>query len=135
MQRWVIAVSLGCAVVLSGAHAQAAPKADTKGIAAVIEDQFAGFREPVRTTSPYAKNAMVAMTGGTSTPQVNKLSDAEGKWTIFGPAKVGKHKVRDLRVVVAKDGNSAWASFLAKVSVDGLARSGSVDYRVTEETD
>jgi hypothetical protein len=74
----------------------------------------------------------IAVSGGCTTPQVNKLSDAEGKWTIFGPAKVGKHKVRDLRVVVAKDGNSAWASFLAKVSVDGLARSGSVDYRVTE---
>lgn len=129
MKRWVLAVAV---VGLSGSAALATPKTDTKAIAAVIEDQFAGFRDPTRSTSVYATNAMVAMTGGTSTPQVNRLSDAEGKWTIFGPAKIGKHKVRDLRVVVAKDGNSAWASFIAKVTVDGLSKSGPIDYRVTE---
>ncbi len=131
MQRWVVIV----AVIVSfaaGSHALAKPNADTKAIAAVIDEQFTGFRNPMRTTSVYTSNAMVAMTGGTTTPQVNKLSDAEGKWTIFGPAKIGKHKVRDLRVVVAKDGNSAWASFSAKVTVDGLTKAGVIDYRVTE---
>lgn len=128
----LIAVSLVCGVVLFSAEAFAKPKSAAKDIAAVIEDQFAGFRQPARTSTLYATNAMVAMTGGSVTPQVNKLSDAEGKWTIFGPAKVGKHKVRDLRVVVAKDGDSAWASFIAKVNVDGLEKSGAVDYRATE---
>lgn len=132
MHRWLVAVSLVCGVVLSAPRAHAKPGAETKAIAAVIDDQFAGFRDSTRTSSVYAKDAMVAMTGGSSTPQVNRLSDAEGKWTIFGPAKVGKHKVRDLRVVVAKDGNSAWASFVVKVTVDGLEKSGAVDYRVTE---
>jgi hypothetical protein len=114
------------------AHVAAAKPADVKEITAVIEDQFAGFREPNRTSTIYATNAMVSMTGGTSSPQVNRLSDAEGKWTLFGPAKVGKHKVRELRIVVSRDGNSAWASFAVKITVDGLDKTGTVDYRATE---
>jgi hypothetical protein len=129
MARWAVV----WAIVIAGSTASAAPKVapETKAIAAVIEEQFAGFRDTKR-TSVYAKDAMVSMTGGTSTPQVNKLDHADGKWTIFGPATVGKHKVRDLRVTVAKDGKAAWASFVAKVTVDGLAKSGAVDLRATE---
>lgn len=122
------------ALVVAAPTAGAAPKVSpqTRAIAAVIDEQFAGFRDTKRAQAIYSDNAMVAMTGGTSTPQVNKLDHADGKWTIFGPAAVGKHKVRDLRVTVAADGASAWASFIVKVSVDGLARSGSVDYRATQ---
>ncbi len=127
-----LAVWITCALALASARVNAAPSAETKEIAAVIDAQVAGFRDTARTSSVYANNAMIAMTGGNSTPQVDKLSDAQGKWTIFGPAKVGKHKVRDLRVVVARDGNSAWASFIVKITVDGLAKSGAFDYRATE---
>lgn len=129
--RCLVAVSLVLAVV-AAPRAFAKPSPEVKAITAAIDDQFAGFRESARDSTLYAKNAMIAMTGGTSTPQVNKLSDAEGKWTIFGPAKIGKHKVRDLKIVVARDGDSAWASFVVKVTVDGLSKSGAVDYRVTE---
>jgi len=129
--RCLVAVSLVLGVV-SASPALAKPSPEVKAITAAIDDQFAGFRQPVRDTSLYATNAMIAMTGGTATPQVNKLSDAEGKWTIFGPSKIGKHKVRDLKIVVSKDGDSAWASFVVKVTVDGLDASGSIDYRVTE---
>lgn len=129
MVRWAAL----CVVMVATSVAGAAPKVspEVAAITAVIEEQFAGFRDTKR-ASVYTKDAMVAMTGGTSTPQVNKLDHADGKWTIFGPATVGKHKVRDLRVSVAKDGKAAWASFVAKVTVDGLAKSGAVDFRVTE---
>jgi hypothetical protein len=120
-----------CAVSVAP-RVEAKTSPDAAAITAAIEDQFTGFRESARTSSLYAKNAMLSMTGGVSTPQVNRASDAEGKWTIFGPATIGKHKVRDLRIVVARDGSSAWASFIAKISVDGLSKSGAVDYRVTE---
>jgi hypothetical protein len=128
----VVSVSMLVASSLALTSLAAAKPSDTKAIAAVIDAQLAGFRDTTRDVSVYASTAMVAMTGGTSTPQVNKLSDAEGKWTIFGPATIGKHKVRDLRVVVARDGNSAWASFMVKITVDGLAKSGAIDYRATE---
>jgi len=137
MVRWVLACGTGAwAVSIFSARVDAAPKAkvdpETAAITALIEDQFTGFRESARTSTIYAKNAMLSMTGGVSTPQVNRASDAESKWTLFGPATIGKHKVRDLRIVVAKDGGSAWASFIAKINVDGLTKSGAVDYRVTE---
>jgi len=131
MRRWVAlcAVALAMSVTTASAGPKVSP--ETSAIASVIDEQFAGFRDTKR-TSVYAKDAMIAMTGGTSTPQVNKLDHADGKWTIFGPATVGKHKVRDLRVTVAKDGKAAWASFVVKVTVDGLAKSGAVDLRATE---
>jgi hypothetical protein len=133
MRRWDLAVVISaCTVAASAPRVDAKTSPDAAAITAAIEDQFTGFRESARTSALYAKNAMLSMTGGVSTPQVNRASDAEGKWTIFGPAKVGKHKVRDLRIVVARDGSSAWASFIAKVTVDGLSASGAVDYRVTE---
>lgn len=137
MRRWDLAVfAVVGAVSVSSSRVDAKPRPkpspEVAAITAVIEDQFTGFRQSARTSTIYAKDAMLSMTGGVSTPQVNRASDAEGKWTIFGPATIGKHKVRDLRVVVARDGDSAWASFIAKVNVDGLSKSGPVDYRVTE---
>jgi hypothetical protein len=133
MRRWdLVIVASVCAVLAAAPRVEAKGNPEVAAITAVIEDQFTGFRESARTSTLYAKNAMLSMTGGVSTPQVNRASDAEGKWTIFGPATIGKHKVRDLRIVVAKDGSSAWASFIAKISVDGLSKSGAVDYRVTE---
>jgi hypothetical protein len=133
-QPWrLLIVTILAAVQLADstrADAKTAPLAAE--ITAVIEDQFAGFREPNRTSSLYAKDAMLAMTGGSVSPQVNRLSDAEGKWTLFGPSKVGKHKVRDLRVTAARDGKSAWASFNVKVAVDGLAKTGTIELRATE---
>lgn len=136
MRRWALAgIALLSAVAASArVEAKTPPKASPEVVAitAVIEDQFTGFRESTRTSTLYAKDAMLSMTGGVSTPQVNRASDAEGKWTIFGPATIGKHKVRDLRIVIARDGSSAWASFIAKINVDGLSKSGAVDYRVTE---
>ncbi len=133
MRRWLVACVLVVCAVGSRSLAEAKTSPEQKAITAAIEDQFAGFRQPKRdSTNLYAPNAMISMTGGTVTPQVNRLSDAEGKWTVFGPAKVGAHKLRDLRIVLAKDGQSAWASFVAKVTVDGLDKSGPVDYRATE---
>jgi hypothetical protein len=132
MRPWDLAVvAVVCAVSVSP-RLDAKTHPDTAAIKAAIEDQFTGFRESTRTSTLYAKGAMLSMTGGVSTPQVNRASDAEGKWTIFGPATIGKHKVRDLRIVVAHDGSSAWASFIAKIRVDGLSHAGAVDYRVTE---
>lgn len=129
----MVACVLALVVLAPSSRAFAKTSPEQKAIQAAIEDQFAGFRQPKRdSTNLYAPNAMISMTGGTATPQVNRLSDAEGKWTLFGPAKVGAHKLRDLRIVLAKDGQSAWASFVAKVTVDGLDKSGRVDYRVTE---
>jgi hypothetical protein len=126
--------------MIGAAHLAGATRADAKTrvdpnvteITATIDDQFAGFRDTKRVSTVYAKDAMIAMTGGAVTPQVNKLTDADGKWTLFGPSKVGKHKVRDLRVVFARDGQSAWASFNVKVSVDGLSKTGVVDLRASE---
>jgi hypothetical protein len=114
----------------SRAEAKVAPL--TAEITATIDDQFAGFRDTRRTSTVYAKDAMIAMTGGTVTPQVNRLTDADGKWTLFGPSKVGKHKINDLRVVLARDGQTAWASFNVKVTVDGLSKSGAIDLRASE---
>lgn len=128
----VVVVGVIGSVIGSVRPVEAKGPPETAEISAVIGAQFAGFRDPKSGTAIYAKNAMVAMTGGPSTPQVNKLTHADGKWSIFGPATVGKHKVRDLRVVVARDGKSAWASFVATVTVDGLSKTGAVDYRVTE---
>jgi hypothetical protein len=127
-------VAVVCAVSVSSSRVDAKTRVNPEvaAITAAIEDQFTGFRESARTSTLYATNAMLSMTGGVSTPQVNRASDAEGKWTIFGPAKIGKHKVRDVRIVVARDGSSAWATFIAKINVDGLSKSGAVDYRVTE---
>lgn len=133
MRRWDLAVvAVVGAVSISSSRVDAKPSPEVAAITAVIEDQFTGFRQSARTSTIYAKDAMLSMTGGVSSPQVNRASDAEGKWTIFGPATIGKHKVRDLRVVIARDGSSAWASFIAKINVDGLSKSGAVDYRVTE---
>lgn len=132
MRWWGIAVVVAVSIVRPELRADAKTSPETAAIAKVIDDQFAGFRETARTSNLYAKGAMLSMTGGTATPQVNRMSDAEGKWTIFGPSKVGKHKVKDLRVVVARDKQSAWASFVANVNVDGLDKSGPVDFRVTE---
>ena len=135
MRRWELAcIAAVCAVSVGRGRVDAKTKVDpdTAAITALIEDQFTGFRQSARTSTIYAKDAMLSMTGGVSSPQVNRASDAEGKWTIFGPATIGKHKVRDLRVVIARDGSSAWASFIAKINVDGLSKSGAVDYRVTE---
>jgi ketosteroid isomerase-like protein len=132
MRRWDLVVVAVVCLCVGSPRVDAKTNPDTAAITAAIEDQFTGFRESARTSTLYAKNAMLSMTGGVSTPQVNRASDAEGKWTIFGPATIGKHKVRDLRIVIARDGNSAWASFIAKVSVDGLSKTGAVDYRVTE---
>jgi hypothetical protein len=131
MRSWVLACVLVVSASVSRAEAKVSP--EQKAITAAIEDQFAGFRQPKRdSTNLYAPNAMVSMTGATTTPQVNRLSDAEGKWTIFGPAKVGKHTLRDVRIVLSRDRESAWISFVAKINVDGLDKSGNVDYRATE---
>ena len=130
MRRWELAcIAAVCAVSVGRGRVDAKTKVDpdTAAITALIEDQFTGFRQSARTSTIYAKDAMLSMTGGVSSPQVNRASDAEGKWTIFGPATIGKHKVRDLRVVIARDGSSAWASFIAKINVDGLSKSGAVE--------
>jgi hypothetical protein len=81
----------------------------------------------------YATDAVVAMTGASVSPQVSKFTDAESHWVLFGPgATIKKHKVRDLRVGIARDGKSAWASFRVKVSVDSLSLTGSIDYRASQ---
>ena len=90
----------------------------------VIEDQFTGFRESTRTSTIYAKDAMLSMTGGVSTPQVNRASDAEGKWTIFGPPRSASTRSATSASSSHAMGSSAWASFIAKVNVDGLSKSG-----------
>ncbi len=140
MHRSLLVVALSAVTwfCAAGAHAKGDPAAAASAatlkaaIKATIDDQFTGFRNTKRTATVYTKDAMIAMTGGTVSPQVNQLTDADGKWTLFGPSKVGKHTVRELRVVLARDGASAWASFDVKVSVDGLAKTGVVDFRATE---
>ena len=114
----VLVVALATTATAVGQRARLA-KVDP-AITRVIEAQFAGWAEVARTKQPppttvYARHAMLAMTGTDVSPQVTKFTELESKWTVFGPARITGHKVRDVRAQIAGDGRSAWLSFAAKV--------------------
>src|SRR5207245_10227407 len=82
--------------------------------------------------STYTPGALVAMTGGTVSPQIGKFTEAESHWVLFGPAEVVSHKLRDVRVGLAPGAGSAWVSFAARVVVDGLSGKQTLELRASE---
>ena len=119
-------------MLVRAAHAD-----DRADIAKLVDAQLAGWDEFQKTKQPpaqssYLPNALVAMTGGSVSPQIGKFTESESHWVLFGPAEIASHKVRDLRVGIAPSGASAWVAFSVRFVIDGLSGKQTLEYRASE---